>query len=58
MLTNTSGQLETLARIGKWLGDNPEYSDLVNKAVFSTSNKMGIHPNDLAIYILIRTASI
>jgi len=51
-------QLTALHDIAEWLDKNEAYRELINKAVFSTANKMGCHPHDIAIFILIRTASI
>lgn len=59
MNPTTSGerQLETLSRMDKWLNmeTNAHYKSLLNQAIFGVSNAMGVHPQDLAIYIMIRT---
>lgn len=57
---STSRQLKTLSEIEQRLRSQKHESDLelINRAVIGTANKLGIHPHDLAIYILIRTASI
>lgn len=58
--TLTSSQLTLLTKIENWMDDerNENYRSLLNRAVFSTANQIGVHPNDLAIYILIRTSSL
>ncbi len=53
-----SAQLEALAHIEMCLRANVDARERVNHAIFSTANLLKVHPHDLAIYILIRTASI
>lgn len=53
--TTASAQLETVRKMGEWLERNTEYRERLNNAIFSVSNAMGVHPHDLAIFILMRT---
>jgi len=51
-------QLAVLAKIADALRIDGDSSDKVNSAIFGVANKIGVHPHDLAIYILIRTTSL
>ena len=53
-----STQIQALKEIELWLRSHHEDRENVNRIIFGVSNKMRVHPHDLAIYILIRTASI
>lgn len=53
-----SKQIDALRAIELCLRSNPDWREEINHAVFGISNRMKVHPHDLAIYILIRTASI
>ncbi len=53
-----SAQIKALHEIELWLRAHDDVREELNRAVFGIANKMKMHPNDLAIYILIRTASI
>lgn len=53
-----SAQIEALAEIESTLRANVDAREHLNHAIFSTANMLKVHPHDLAMYILIRTASI
>ncbi len=53
-----SRQLEVLHEMELWLRGHEEVREELNSAIFGIANKMSIHPHDLAIYLIIRTASI
>jgi len=54
----TSKTLLALKDIELWMEEHDDYREAINRAVFGAANKMKAHPNDIAIYILTRTASI
>lgn len=48
-------QLQALSDIDQKLERYPDERERINSALFGVSNKLGVHPADLALYILIRT---
>jgi hypothetical protein len=57
-LEPASNQIAALHDIELWLRGHESERERLNAAVFGIANRLNVHPHDLAIYILIRTASI
>lgn len=50
--------IDELRNMELWLRSHDEQRERLNNAIFSVANAMGVHPHDLAYYILLRTSKL